>query len=177
MLNESYQATKRNIYKEINTTLGDLQQLESRFEASKLQFHGRIEKEYEEWSYQLDLQRRKLEQRKRTLNDTEPRDITAFQNKIKLNVGGVIFETSLATLKREESSLLATMFSGKHVLKLDAEGSYFIDRDPTHFRLVLNYLRDLRISPAVIQDNTVCQELLHEAQYYRIEGLIKLLQQ
>ncbi|CAO3593032.1 unnamed protein product [Absidia cylindrospora] len=177
MLNESYQTTKRNIYKDIQLTLGHLQQLETRFESSKAQFHDQIEKEYEEWSYQLDLQRRTLAQHKRHLVDGEPQNLTTFPNKIKLNVGGDIFETSLATLKKDRSSLLAAMFSGKHPIESDHEGSYFIDRDPTHFRLVLNYLRDLRISPSVIQDKVIAQELLQEAQFYHIEGLIKLLEQ
>ncbi|ORZ15335.1 hypothetical protein BCR42DRAFT_416886 [Absidia repens] len=177
MLNESYQTTKRNIYKDIQLTLGHLQQLETRFESSKAQFHDQIEKEYEEWSYQLDVQRRTLAQHKRQLHDSEPQSLTTFPNKIKLNVGGDIFETSLATLKKDRSSLLAAMFSGKHPIDSDHEGSYFIDRDPTHFRLVLNYLRDLRISPSVIQDKIIAQELLQEAQFYHIEGLIKLLEQ
>ncbi|CAO3608901.1 unnamed protein product [Cunninghamella blakesleeana] len=145
MLNESYQTTKNNIYKDIELTLGNLQQLETRFETSKLQFHTKIEKEYENCSYQLDLKQQQLEYRKRNLNEKEPQNITTFQNKIKLNIGGKVFETTLATLQREQSSLLATMFSGKHTLEPCSDGSYFIDRDPTHFRLVLNYLRDLRV--------------------------------
>lgn len=30
-------------------------------------------------------------------------------------------------------------------VKPDADNSYFIDRDGTYFRLVLNYLRDLKV--------------------------------
>ncbi|KAI9306863.1 hypothetical protein BJ944DRAFT_38868 [Cunninghamella echinulata] len=176
MLNESYQTTKQNIYKDIELTLGNLQQLESRFEASKSQFHTKIEKEYEHRSYQLDLQHQQLAYRKRTLNEKEPQKVTTFQNKIKLNIGGKIFETTLATLQRDHSSLLATMFSGKHPLEPSSDGSYFIDRDPTHFRLVLNYLRDLRLPPTVIQHHSTCQELLQEAYFYQIDGLIKILQ-
>lgn len=59
--------------------------------------------------------------------------------------------------------MLAQMFSGKNYtvkkdnnflicvsvenssLKPDADNSYFIDRDSTYFRLVLNYLRDLKV--------------------------------
>ena len=40
------------------------------------------------------------------------------------------------------SPLLSSMFSGKHELRPEADGSYFIDRDGTHFRHILNYLRD-----------------------------------
>ncbi|RUO95923.1 BTB/POZ protein [Jimgerdemannia flammicorona] len=80
-------------------------------------------------------------------------DVTKFQKeKIKLNVGGNLFETSLTTLKRDPQSMLAAMFSGRHPLTADADGSYFIDRDGTHFRLILNYLRDLRIPPSVTDD-------------------------
>ncbi|KAI8339999.1 hypothetical protein BC941DRAFT_419151 [Chlamydoabsidia padenii] len=177
MLNESYQTTKRNMYKDIELTLRNLQQLETRLEISKEQFHSRIEKEYETWSLQLDDQRRVLSQRKQEADEQKPQSLTTFPNKIRLNVGGDIFETSLKTLKRDQTSLLAVMFSGKHPIEPDSEGSYFIDRDPTHFRLILNYLRDLRISPAVLQDELISQELLQEAQFYGINDLVKLLQQ
>lgn len=66
-----------------------------------------------------------------------------------MNVGGSIFETSLSTLCRDSKSLLAVMFSGRHELSVESDGSYFIDRDPTHFRLVLNYLRDLRVTQQI----------------------------
>jgi hypothetical protein len=46
---------------------------------------------------------------------------------------------------------------------------FFIDRDPTYFRHVLNWLRGVRYIP---EDRQVLQELLHEADYYRIESLV-----
>jgi len=36
------------------------------------------------------------------------------------------------------AGVLASMFSGRHALKTDADGSYFIDTDGRHFRHVLN---------------------------------------
>ncbi|KAI8061755.1 hypothetical protein BC940DRAFT_322451 [Gongronella butleri] len=177
MVNESYLKAKTNIYTDLEQSLNLLQELETRFETSKHQFQSKIEKQYEAWSRQLDDQRHLLERRQRTLHEREPKKQITFQNKIKLNVGGDLFETSLTTLQRDPLSLLAMMFSGRHVLDPDQDGAYFIDRDPTHFRLVLNYLRDLRLAPSAIESPTVCQELLQEAQYYRIHGLVKLLEQ
>jgi uracil-DNA glycosylase len=38
--------------------------------------------------------------------------------------------------------MLAAMFSGRHLNSQDEDGRYFIDRDGTHFRHILNFLRD-----------------------------------
>lgn len=38
--------------------------------------------------------------------------------------------------------MLAAMFSGRHQLDTDSEGRYFIDRDGTYFKHILNFLRD-----------------------------------
>ena len=38
--------------------------------------------------------------------------------------------------------MLAVMFSGRHNVTTDEDGRYFLDRDGTHFRYILNYLRD-----------------------------------
>ena len=65
------------------------------------------------------------------------------KNKIILNVGGQRFETSRQTLTSVPDTYLASMFSGRFKLTPDvADGSYFIDRDPNHFNIVLNHLRD-----------------------------------
>ena len=61
---------------------------------------------------------------------------------IPLNVGGYHFVTTLSTLTKDKDSMLAAMFSGRHELDTDSEGRYFIDRDGTYFKEILNYLRD-----------------------------------
>jgi len=65
-----------------------------------------------------------------------------FPKIVRLSVGGVVFETSMETLCGDPNSMLAAMFSGRHNVTKDEEGRYFIDRDGTHFRYILNYLRD-----------------------------------
>ena len=48
---------------------------------------------------------------------------------------------AVRTAMREPSSMLAAMFSGKGFkMETDESGAYFIDRDGTHFRHILNYL-------------------------------------
>ena len=69
-------------------------------------------------------------------------DQSQFPKIVRLSVGGVVFETSIETLCADPNSMLAAMFSGRHNVIKDEEGRYFIDRDGTHFRYILNYLRD-----------------------------------
>ena len=65
------------------------------------------------------------------------------KSKILLNVGGHRFETSRQTLVSVPDSYFASMFSGRFQLTpSEDDGSYFIDRDGTHFRHTLNLLRD-----------------------------------
>ncbi|XP_057505678.1 FH protein interacting protein FIP2-like isoform X2 [Actinidia eriantha] len=66
--------------------------------------------------------------------------------------------------------MLAAMFSGRHTLCLDSEKGYvFIDRDGKHFRHILNWLRD-GVVPTL--KDTQYSELLREAEYYQLLGLI-----
>ena len=98
------------------------------------------------------------------------------ENKIKLDIGGQQFTTSLLTLAKDSSSMLAAMFSGRHRLRVESDGSYFIDRDGTHFRYILNYLRDGCIKEGTMPNNpTLWGELLNEAEYYQLSGLVDYL--
>lgn len=93
---------------------------------------------------------------------------------IRLDVGGVVFATSAQTLTSVPGSMLAAMFSGRFAIRPDATtGCYFIDRDGTHFRHILNYLRD-RCIP-VLRDEAVRIELFREAQYYSLVELAEAL--
>ena len=67
--------------------------------------------------------------------------IQTFRPIIKICVGGEKFTTSLTTLTRFPDTMIGAMFSGRHALVLDDEGYHFIDRDGTHFRYILNFLR------------------------------------
>ncbi|KAL9553962.1 hypothetical protein PS6_003683 [Mucor atramentarius] len=165
------------IYKEIYATMQKMQELDHKFNAVKATFHLTMEKNYEQMSNHLisqcdALTKEQADYKNKLKSDETNREYLPKNEKIRLNVGGSMFETSLSTLRRDTNSLLATMFSGRHLISAEPDGSYFIDRDPSHFRLVLNYLRDLRIPPTILQDTKICQELLQEA-----KGLIKILHQ
>ena len=84
---------------------------------------------------------------------------TFQKNKIILNVGGQRFETSRQTLTSVPDTYLASMFSGRFELEPDVDdGSYFIDRDPRHFNLVLNHLRHCGSSTASAVASTMDEQ-------------------
>ena len=101
----------------------------------------------------------------------------ALDERITLDVGGQIFATTLSTLRRDPDSMLGAMFSGRHALQRTPEGHVFIDRDPTHFRTVINYLRDgeRALPKALRDDEAFCEALLVEADFYQLTGLIALV--
>lgn len=96
---------------------------------------------------------------------------------LKLDVGGEVFTTSFRTMsKREPDSILATMFSTSNSSNviLDPQGRYFIDRDGKQFGYILNYLRD-GVDVQLPEDISSANQLLHEAQFYKLKGLIEVL--
>ena len=88
----------------------------------------------------------------------------------KVNVGGVIFRTTMSTLLKGDT-MLARMVSSEIPVVLDEEGAILIDRDPQHFRKILNFLRT-GMCPAFETDRERI-ELKLEAYYYGIEALVK----
>ena len=97
-------------------------------------------------------------------------DQVHFSSTVKLNVGGQHFVTSVQTLRKDPNSMLAAMFSGKFDTKPSEDGSFFIDRDGTHFRFVLNYLRDGEL--ILPKGATFLDELRKEAEFYQIQGIL-----
>ena len=97
-----------------------------------------------------------------------------FSATVKLNVGGHYFTTSVQTLNKDPGSMLHAMFSGRFDTKPSEDGSYFIDRDGTHFRYILNYLRTGQL--LLPDDKLIKHEIFAEAQFYQIQEIVEKLE-
>ncbi|KAJ3227537.1 hypothetical protein HDU81_006682 [Chytriomyces hyalinus] len=102
-------------------------------------------------------------------------------------VGGVFVATSLRTLLRARGSKLHKWFAPieEKSKNLDSsivkewikdgvmmrDGTFFIDRDGTHFKHIINHLRGLALSP-LLDSRVVLEELRTEALFYGIVPLI-----
>ena len=69
--------------------------------------------------------------------------------------------------------MLGAMFSGRFPMKPSEDGTFFIDRDGTYFRYILNYLRDGKLS--LPEGATVIEEIEAEAEFYQIQGILEEL--
>ncbi|KAK5885168.1 hypothetical protein CesoFtcFv8_018904 [Champsocephalus esox] len=90
---------------------------------------------------------------------------------VKLNVGGSLHYTTVQTLSKEDS-LLRSICNGGTEVSIDSEGWVILDRCGRHFGLVLNFLRDGSVP--LPEDHKELDEVLKEAQYYRVQGLAQL---
>jgi hypothetical protein len=100
--------------------------------------------------------------------------VQQFEPIVKLNVGGVRVTTSLTTLRRFPDTMMGSMFSGRHTITPEEDGYFFIDRDGTHFRHILNFLRSpegytgYRVGVSGAEE----QELRRECEYYCLDELM-----
>ena len=85
---------------------------------------------------------------------------------VHLHIGGTLFITKRSTLARHESYF--TEFTLPLVGDEDVVSRIRVDRDPTHFRWILNFMRG---SSALPSDQCVLRELLVEADFYSISEL------
>mmetsp|Transcript_20539 Transcript_20539/g.35049 ORF Transcript_20539/g.35049 Transcript_20539/m.35049 type:complete len:218 (+) Transcript_20539:57-710(+) len=103
----------------------------------------------------------------------------SISKQVKLNIGGGNFRTTVATLSAYPDSVFTAMFRRVDELEKDEDGSIFIDRDPTHFRILLNWLREYSLgkqyTPTGLSPKEH-QELLNEAEYYMLKPLVISLQ-
>jgi len=99
------------------------------------------------------------------------------KRKVKLDVGGKLFSVSLQTLTKEEPSFFSAMFSGRFKLEKDEEdGSYFIDRNPLYFEVILDYLRTGVINFKKYNSEELA-ELKMEIEFYQILSLLNIFSQ
>jgi hypothetical protein len=90
--------------------------------------------------------------------------IQEFKSLVMLDVGGCRFTTSLTTLQRFPDTMIGAMFSGRHALPTAGE-YFFIDRDGTHFRHILNFLRQPEGFKVDLPEGPL-DELKRECKYY-----------
>jgi hypothetical protein len=133
-----------------------------------------------------DWEQQKTLMQKQTFSDSEP---------ISLNVGGKIFFVALVTMTQKlpnthfhlfedealevYETMFSTMFSGRFDLQRDQNKRVFINRDGTHFRYILNYLRaegDLTRCCFPWKFELTIEELIIEAEYYSLTALKEVLE-
>lgn len=93
---------------------------------------------------------------------------------VYLNVGGCVFCTLRNTLTQSDS-----FFSGLVAYRGESEDDstpteIFVDRDPTYFRHILNWMRGVRYLP---DDEATLHELAFEADYYALKDMLESIQQ
>ena len=71
------------------------------------------------------------------------------------------------------------LMSGIHNLSMDKDtNAIFINRDPTHFHCILNYLRSQGHSKDFVlpKDSYALECLFIEARFYMLEGLMEIIE-
>ncbi|KAL0375316.1 UNVERIFIED_CONTAM: BTB/POZ domain-containing protein [Sesamum radiatum] len=99
------------------------------------------------------------------MDDQSP-DSTAAGERIKLNVGGKLFETTVSTLRSGGADSLLSALSNRQ-----AEEAVFIDRDPEIFSILLSLLRSNRLPSTAKRFSN--QELIDEALYFGIDSQLR----
>uniref|UniRef100_A0A8C1SGE0 SH3KBP1 binding protein 1 n=1 Tax=Cyprinus carpio TaxID=7962 RepID=A0A8C1SGE0_CYPCA len=82
------------------------------------------------------------------------------------------FSTSRQTLTWVPDSFFSSLLSGRISTLKDETGAIFIDRDPSLFAPILNFLRTKELHPRSIEVHL----LMHEAEFYGITPLVRKLQ-
>ncbi|KAK3095956.1 hypothetical protein FSP39_021295 [Pinctada imbricata] len=103
------------------------------------------------------------------------KDILNYQDRvIKLNVGGKEFMTTQDSLIREKDTIFHHMMN---LPQRPKEATFFIDRDPKYFHLILNYLRrNGNFKKALLpREPKDLEEMLLEVEYYNLGELGKLI--
>ncbi|KAF2069067.1 hypothetical protein CYY_009614 [Polysphondylium violaceum] len=111
----------------------------------------------------------KLEKRKLELLEIKiVMDVSLIPEIIILNVGGMKYHTTKTILKSIPGTYFDLMLSGQVICKPMANkpDTYFIDRDGTHFRYILDILKEGKISKPL--PKSIRLEILDALQFYKM---------
>ena len=95
---------------------------------------------------------------------------------IKLNVGGTLFTTTVASLTKYPDSMLAVMFnpeSERPPAEKDDNGNFFMDRNPRAFVYILEFLRNARL-PKDIAGCSI-EQVKWEADYFGLQDILDII--
>lgn len=81
---------------------------------------------------------------------------TSALSRVVFNVGGRRFETTEQTVRRIPNTRLSQLLDEREADPPVAE--VFIDRDPSHFESVLNFLRNGHLPPNASEATIICLE-------------------
>jgi len=87
---------------------------------------------------------------------------------IKLNIGGVYYTTTKATLLSRGSNFFGPLLDGPFGSLQDSTGAYFIDRNGKWFSPILDYLRQ---GVLVLAADMKIELIMEEAKYYGVDLL------
>ena len=101
------------------------------------------------------------------------------EKRVTLNIGGQCFQTSKVTLESDPQSLFGMMMRDDCPFRPSGNTgrSYFLDRDPTHFKLFLSYFRNgCHLNSYLLpNEKRYHLEILCEARFYFLYGLQELI--
>lgn len=113
------------------------------------------------------MTKRKKRSRQRQSETRSLHDARAMEDGVvHLNVGGVVFPARRSTLVASNSFFAGAMRAHPECCEL------FVDRDPTYFRHVLNWLRGVRYLP---DDDATLRELQWEADYFCLDDMCEAI--
>lgn len=130
-----------------------------------------LTKQIAELTLTKNISKKETETHVRKFSENDGQDGEIFPPVIPLNVGGVKYMTRLSTLRKYEDSMLAAMFSGRHVVDKDEYGNYFLDSNGHVFTHIIDFLRNGTVPP-----NEVSVSVYKEANYFGLHELVELLQ-
>ena len=120
-----------------------------------------------------------------TLTEPSSSSTSSSSGIITLDVGGKLFSTSKATLTSHKDTFFEALVSGRHgnpslstnniTKNNNSSTTYFIDRDPDHFKHILNFLRTGTVISLPADENGK-KELLIEADFYGLDNMVNAMQ-
>ncbi|PRP85173.1 K+ channel tetramerization domain-containing protein [Planoprotostelium fungivorum] len=115
-----------------------------------------------------------LENKRAALDALMEERASKAKSKIVIDVGGKKFSTSRDTLLSNGDNFFSALLRGQH-WQPDEDGSYFIDRNPKYFAIILDYLR----TREMVLDHLTWREmecLCREFDFYQVDHPKEMIQ-